>query len=325
MIFKKDIKLFILLLAIGFSESYAQQLPLYSQYMMNGFLFNPAVAGSDGYTTYALSTRDHMVGFDNSPRTNAVSFQSRLLRRNVRVKSSGLFGNRSVSKRSGRVGLGGYVFSDRNGYTNRVGGQIAYAYHIYFTNRQLSFGLSASTFQFKLDYNNLEFRDAELYNENYANKVLIPDANTGIYLLSTNSYYGFSVANCFETRVRVGGSDMDYRMFRHYFLMGGHQFNKDEQFAWEPSFLIKGTEKGGFQSDVQMRVYYNKDYYMGICYRTGAAIGTMVGAKINRFYFSYAFDYSLNSIRRYSLGSHELNVALKFGENARRYRWLIRY
>lgn len=33
----------------------AQQVPLYSQYMMNGFLLNPAVAGSEGYTAINLT------------------------------------------------------------------------------------------------------------------------------------------------------------------------------------------------------------------------------------------------------------------------------
>jgi len=51
----------------------------------------------------------------------------------------------------------------------------------------------------------------------------------------------------------------------------------------------------------------------------------MVGAKFSRIYLSYAFDYTLSSIQRYSLGSHEINIALKLGDNARRYRWLIRY
>jgi type IX secretion system PorP/SprF family membrane protein len=303
-----------------------QQLPLYSQYMMNGFLFNPAVAGSDGFTTLAISSRDHMVGFENSPRTNAFSAQGRLLRSSFKVRNNPLFKSRTAGRRSGRVGVGGYVFNDKNGFVQRVGGQIAYAYHISLHNAQLSFGLSASTFQFKLDYTQLTFRnDDDVFNETFANKVLVPDAGAGVYLLTTNSYAGFSISNCFETRVKIGGGPLDYRMYRHYFLMAGKRFNQENIFSLEPSFLVKGTEKTGFQADLQMRTYYNKDYYMGLSYRTGNAIGLMVGAKLNRFYFSYAFDYSLQSIQRYSLGSHEINLAYKLGDNARRYRWLIRY
>jgi type IX secretion system PorP/SprF family membrane protein len=304
---------------------YGQQQPLYSQYMMNGFLFNPAVAGSDGYTTVALSSRDHMVGFENSPRTNAFSVQGRLMHTNLKVRKN-IFNTPTLSKRSGRVGLGGYIFNDRNGYVQRVGAQFSYAYHIFLRNTQLSFGLAASTFQFSLDYSQLKFRETDdVYNESFANKVLVPDANTGFYLLRKDLYAGFSVVNCFQTRIKIGGSPLDYRMFRHYFLMGGKRFNMENTFSWEPSFLIKGTEKSGFQADIQMRAYYNDNYYMGICYRTGSAVGFMVGAKINRFCFSYAFDYSLESIQKYSLGAHEINLALKLGDNARRTPGLIRY
>jgi hypothetical protein len=69
------------------------------------------VAGSDGFTTIALSSRDHWVGLDNSPKTNALSFQGRLLRSNYKIRNNSLFSKKNVSKRSGRVGLGGYVLT----------------------------------------------------------------------------------------------------------------------------------------------------------------------------------------------------------------------
>ena len=80
-----------------------------------------------------------------------------------------------------------------------------------------------------------------------------------------------------------------------------------------------------FQADIQMRAYYNRDYYMGLCYRTGSAIGTMIGVRWDRLYFSYVFEYSLTKLQKYTFGSHEVNIALKLGDSARRYKWLIRY
>jgi type IX secretion system PorP/SprF family membrane protein len=303
----------------------SQQLPLYSQYDMNGFLLNPAKAGSDGFTTYAISSRDHMLGFDNSPKTYAFSFQTRLMRKSSQIKKNTLF-SKKVSKRSGRVGLGGYIFNDKNGYVNRVGAQFSYAYHVYLQNTQVSFGLAASTFQFQLYTSDLNFRDPEvIYNQDFSNKILVPDVSTGTYVLSENYFLGLSIANLFQTRVNIGGTPLDYRMYRHYFLMGCWRFNGEAVYSFEPSFLLKGTEKMGFQADLQIRVYYNKGFYGGVTYRTGSAVGCMVGGKVDRFYFSYAFDYSLRSIQNYSYGSHELNVAVKLGDNARRYRWLIRY
>ena len=44
---------------------YAQQLPQYSQYMMNKFLINPAVAGSEGYTSFNLTAREQWIGLQH--------------------------------------------------------------------------------------------------------------------------------------------------------------------------------------------------------------------------------------------------------------------
>jgi len=47
-----------------------------------------------------------------------------------------------------------------------------------------------------------------------------------------------------------------------------------------------------------------------------------MGMKYDRFYFAYAFDFTLTDIRKQSLGTHEITFAVKFGESARRYRWI---
>ena len=48
----------------------AQQLPRYSQYIMNEFLVNPSVAGVDGQTSIDLSARKEWLGFvPNTPET----------------------------------------------------------------------------------------------------------------------------------------------------------------------------------------------------------------------------------------------------------------
>ncbi|MDP4210828.1 MAG: PorP/SprF family type IX secretion system membrane protein [Bacteroidota bacterium] len=299
----------------------AQQMPLYSQYMMNGFVFNPAIAGADGFTTINLSARDHWVGLDNSPKTFVLSAQTRLYKTNFNFKP----GNKP-SKRSGRVGVGACVYNDRNGAINRTGGQISYAYHISMQKTQLSMGLSVSTFQVKIDQSQLQFFNQEpLLNSDFSSKVLVPDISVGGYLLSSNAFLGLSADNLFQSRIKLGSEGYDYRMYRHYFLMGGKRFQEDQPFSYEPSFLLKATEKGAAQADLQLRGYYMHDYYIGLSYRTGTAVGILLGAKWRRAYFGYAFDYTLSGLQKSTLGSQEINITLKLGDNARRYRWMIRY
>ena len=63
-----------------FGISEAQQVPMYSQYIMNGFLVNPSFAGRDGYTSVNLTVREQWVGMAQAPSTYALSFQTRILK-----------------------------------------------------------------------------------------------------------------------------------------------------------------------------------------------------------------------------------------------------
>ncbi len=306
----------------------AQQLPLYSDYIMNGFYINPAMAGSEGYTAIGISSRDQWAGLPNSPQTDVAGVQWRILREDTRVTINPLTQERGLESHSGRVGLGIYIFNDQNGLIQRTGAQFSYAYHVFINNRQLSFGLGVNTFQFSIstDQFSNSFKQTDpLYYSGFANKVLLPDATAGIYLLSYDSFYGFSIANLFQTPLRIGSSSYDYRINRTYYIMGGQRFHKDEMFSFEPSILIQGTENTVVQANLQVREYYNQYYYFGLVYRTGSAIAMQIGLKWERLYFNYNFDYTLTAIQTHTIGSHELNIVYKLGDSARRYKWLIRY
>jgi type IX secretion system PorP/SprF family membrane protein len=122
--------------AVAVQVSVAQQLPLYSQYLYNKFLVNPANAGSDGFTSYNITAREQWVGYSGAPRTYSVSWQTRVLKRKYRLKQNIFDQKVYVPKTEGKVGLGGYVFSDRNGLVQRhltlitYGSRILHNFHL---------------------------------------------------------------------------------------------------------------------------------------------------------------------------------------------------
>ena len=109
---------FISALIICSANIAGQQLPLYSQYLYNKFLINPAVAGSDGFTSFNLTAREQWAGYSGAPRTFSLSGQTRILKRGYSLKNSSR-GNVYRPKTDGKVGLGGYIFSDRNGLNSK--------------------------------------------------------------------------------------------------------------------------------------------------------------------------------------------------------------
>lgn len=326
---KKPFIILVAIMFLGLTGS-GQQLPLYSQYMMNGFLLNPAIAGSDGYTTFSLTAREQWIGFNQAPRTHALSMQTRLLKRSFIIKGRSVYKKRLKPSRDGRVGLGGYVYNDRNGLVNRSGMQFSYAYHIRLRQSQLSFGLSGTVFQFNLLDDQIWFHDEEIeplvYDGSTRRVLFVPDANFGVYYLSYNYYAGLSVAQLFQSYLKIGNNTFDnYRLLRHYYFTAGYTFDLGNDFSLEPSILFKTSETWRPQLDINAKLYYRQDLWTGLSFRTGSSIILMAGFRVNQLYFGYAFDYTLSSIMKYSLGSHEVMIALKLGDNARRYRWLDRY
>ena len=322
----------ILFLAIAL-PSRAQQMPLYSQYIMNAYLLNPAITGSDGYTTFNLTARQQWLGFPDAPASRSVSGETRLLRKSHVIKS------KSVNKRSlkpstkGRVGLGGFIYDDRNGAVRRTGLQASYAYHIFIKETQMSFGLSAGVFQFRIDDNDLIFADQldggpthDLVALGYQKVTYVPDANLGFYVSDPRFYGGISVNQLFQAYLRIGNRQFDeFRMIRHYYLLGGYRYNLSAKYTLEPNFLFKATEKKAFQLDAGAKVVYNQDFWGGLVFRTNGTLIVLAGVKVKQLYIGYSFDYMFSSIEKHTYGSHELVLALKLGDNARRYRWLERY
>ena len=304
----------------------AQQMPLYSQYVMNGYMINPAIAGSDGYTSFNLTARQQWVGFKDAPATQSFSFQTRILRKSYVIKRKSI-NNRSLKPSSkGRVGLGGFLYNDRNGAVDRTGLQFSYAYHIFVRETQLSFGLSAGIFQFRVRDDQITFLDPDPIAGSLNKVIYVPDANLGFYMLNGKYFAGISVNQLFQSYLKLGNRTLEeYKMIRHYYLMGGYRFGMGQDFDIEPAGLLKATEKKAFQLDFGAKLYFREDYWAGIMYRTSGDIIFLAGIRYNQFYFGYAFDYSTSNIRRYSYGSHEVVLALKLGDNARRYRWLQRY
>ena len=310
----------------------AQQVPMYSQYVMNGFLINPSYAGSDGYTSVNLTAREQWLGLPTSPSTYAVSFQTRLLKTSFIQRSTSVRKKLVRPTRGGRVGIGGYIFNDQNGIIRRTGFEAAYAYHIDLRNyRQLSFGLGATMYQFAIDIADniiLSDYDDDFLN-NYDRVVFIPDFNFGASFTTPNYYIGFAATQLFRGTLTLGNTASNPRTeIGHFYLTGGVKIPlQGDNWVLEPSAMMKSSDMlfKAFQADITARVYYMGDYWAGLSYRTQDAMIMMAGFTYDRFYFAYAFDFTLTEIRKHSFGSHELSFAVKFGDSARRYRWLNKY
>ncbi len=276
----------------------AQQLPLYSQYMMNRFLINPAITGNVDFIPLRLTARQQWVGIDNAPSTQAISAHT-------------LLGNK-------KMGVGGYMFADRFGPETKIGIQANYAYILELNsiNSKLSFGLAFKAFQYKLDYTMMTaIDDDDPSLNNTAETAFVPDADFGVYLQGERYYAGISATQLIELPITISGQDIEKNsMIRHYYILGGYKFQVSDKFEIEPSTLLKGTEKTPFQADINVKGIYQQNYWLGVSYRTSNSIIAMIGLKYQGFVFGYAFDYATSDIQNFQSGTHEIILGYNFGE-----------
>jgi type IX secretion system PorP/SprF family membrane protein len=303
----------------------AQQQTIYSQYILNKFLYNPAVAGVDGYTSVNILAKQEMVGFENPPTTFVLSGQTRLLEDSYIMKMLHIKKDENKASRIGNVGIGASIFSDHNGIISKTGFQLTYAYHLNFNNKyQLSFGLSLAGYQFKLNDAGAVLIDPSDPLLNSTKKsFFIPDANAGTFLLTDAYYVGASMSNLFGSALKIGKDQLkDYTTPRYYYFLGGYKWYPIDNVKIEPSFIIQATQNH-FDVDINTTANYNDQYWIGLSYRTSRAVILMAGVGVRNLYFGYAYDMSLNEVRNYTSGSHELMMGIRFGDNdARRARWV---
>lgn len=320
----------VMLCSLG-GIAFSQQVPMYSQYVMNGFLVNPSFAGRDGYTSVNLTVREQWVGMSGAPGTFAASFQTRILKNSYISKSTSVRKNIVKPTRGGKVGLGGYVFNDENGAMRRTGFQAAYAYHIPLGQtggypNNLAFGLSLSAYQFAVSTDGIIFdKDDPLLNT-YDRRVFIPDFNFGASFTTSRYYAGFAMTNLFRGALFFADTaDNNRTELGNFFITGGMKFPLSVDWTLEPSGFIRASDMlfKSVQLDLSARMFFREDYWAGLSFRTANAFILMGGFKYDRFYFAYASDLALTDIRKAkTMGTHEITMAVKFGESARRYRWI---
>jgi type IX secretion system PorP/SprF family membrane protein len=274
----------------------AQQLTFNSQYMMNQYLINPAAAGTQDYTSIATSFRQQWAGFKDAPRTQ-------MLTANGKIGES--------------MGVGGILYNDVTGPLRNIGITGSYAYHIKTSdNTKLSLGLSLSLVQHVLDGSAFLLHDEVDQTLNGASmKSLNPDAAFGAYYYGENFFLGAAVPQLIQKKYNFGDSKLDStKHVRHYYISGGSEFELSDDFDLEPSVLFKATEASPIQFDINARLIYKENLWIGASYRNKESVVAMLGMKRENFLIGYSYDYLVSKIRNYSAGTHELYIEFQIGK-----------
>jgi type IX secretion system PorP/SprF family membrane protein len=297
----KKILIFIILLTTY--SAFAQQDPLFTQYMFNKLAVNPGYAGSREVISADVLYRYQWVDIEGAPKTLTASLHSPL--------------------KNPHLALGMNVYNDKIGPLSYTGALATFAYRIIFPNSKLSFGLQAG-----LKNNGVVFDHFNVYDEdepflsNELTKTLIPDANFGVYYYSDKFYAGISSQQLLQNQSLVftdnAGTKQFTKLLAHFYAMSGVAIPLNNNIVFRPSVLAKFVKNAPPQLDLNASFLFNNKFWLGASYRTVKAVSFITEFAVTQnFRIGYSYDIWLNELKSYNKGSHEIRMSFELNNNKR--------
>lgn len=311
--------------------SFAQQLPHYTQYVLNNFILNPAVAGIENYTDVKISHRHQWVGIDGAPVTTYLTIHGPLKKSDYeRETATGFHASgenprgkaywQDYEKADPHAGIGLTILNDRTGPLNRFAAYATYAYHIGISAKtSLAAGISAGIENTSLNAGKLSFDvpvDPAVAGSGYLNRVA-PDMNAGLWLYSADYFAGLSAQNIIpsklkfsEDTVRLAGG----RQIPHLFLTAGYRLFVNDDISFLPSALLKYVSSTPVSFDINAKFQYRDFLWAGASLRYKDSWAAMVGLNIsNAINIGYSYDITTSQLNTVSRGSHEIVIGFLLG------------
>jgi type IX secretion system PorP/SprF family membrane protein len=285
----------------------AQDEAIFNHYIINPMIINPAYAGFEGdkiqlFGHYRSQWAGNSAGnFNFNPTTYNVTASLPI---------------------NEKVGLGGMLLSDKVGMTNRLRGQLNYAYKI--SSKKYKVGFGFSTEIHSLSLNNDIFKDP-LINPNdptiiaRAKGETIFDASVGVAGLIDNKFL-FSVSAPNLIRARNVGSNVPIgtpppsTFLKQYIVMAGYRFQTGPV-KFEPSLSVRKVLETPFYVEANIKMSALEDKLIAaVTARPGKTgqFGLLLGTKFDKIQLMYSFQYSTSELSSYSGSSHEVTFGIEF-------------
>ncbi len=278
----------------------AQQVPFYSQYFFNPFVYNPAFTGVRGEIQGFLSHRNQWTGLQGAPITTAVTLEGPIM--------------------GDKAGIGANIYSDQTDILRRTGAKFSYSYAVDInSDHRLRFGLALGMLSNNIDYNRAsveDLADPNLFSTSQNKSGLDADFGIGYYWDALE--VGIAVPQLFGNNLEYNQVDNDqvvnYGITRHYLLTAKYSYEIDDTWAVYPMFVSRFTPNTPFQFDFSAMGSWNELIWLGGTYKHEYAIGVNAGFKINdKLFVSYSYDIITADIKDFAGSSSEFMVGYTFG------------
>jgi type IX secretion system PorP/SprF family membrane protein len=279
--------------------------PVYSQYLQNGLMINPAYTGSREALSAFMSYRMQWMGIKGAPVIQSVSLHSPM--------------------KNDRVALGLKAQFMQFGVTKSTSIYASYAYHVRVGEGKLSFGLNAGADMSNTDYTGiLESLDdpTDLVFLTNNKPYILPNVGAGIYYFNNKLFAGFSVpAFLFYRKSDQGTPPQAYHSFNEYEIIfsAGGLLTFSPVLKFKPSVLIDYSlqkTKKLTQLDINGNFIIADLIWIGGSWRTSeeVVVGILQVQLNQQLMFGFSYDYPAGRMNLYKTkGSSEFVLRYEFG------------
>lgn len=320
----------IILIVVAFVV-HAQQRPYYTQYILNNYIINPAVAGIENYTDVKLSHRMQWVGLQDAPVTTYFTIHAPLKKSDYERETATSFHARGFNPRGQAYwqdyqaaephqGIGMTILNDITGPLNRFAAYGTYAYHFGIAPQtSLSFGVSAGITQLSLNADKLNFAtpvDPAVNGSGILNTIK-PDISAGVWLYSKDYFLGLSAQQIVPQQVAFSNNTValeNGKLVPHMFLSAGFRTTISEDVSMLPSIMLRYVNPLPLGVDVNVKFQYQDVLWAGASYRLNDGYAAMVGVNLNHlFNIGYSYDLTTSQLNTVSKGTHEIVLGFLLG------------
>ena len=289
-------------------QLFGQQQPLYTQFMYNKQVYNPAYVAVDATPSLGLVYRTQWIGIEGAPNFQGISF--------------------AMPLRNDKIGIGVNLKRVGIGLSNELLIEGLYGYRIDLGPGQMTLGMQLSLKSFSL-----KFTGNDVFTtDGIANDPAVADGSRtnqifnfglGAYYRSDAFFFGLSLPRIQNVNLNAM-SDFDLsREERHFYAMVGAKFYMNDDLSLTPQILYRYVKNTPIDLDINTSITYLERYTAGLTYRLGGdedaigeSIDLILSMQVNeKILIGFAYDYTLSELRRQSSGSIEFLANYRFGSS----------
>ncbi len=288
----------ILFAVVAFTGT-TQNLPVYSQYFANPFLYNVGFVGVNGFTELNLNYRQQWAGIEDAPVTSTFNLQIPT-KGNISYAISAYSEKAVLLRNSVAFGTFGYrvPFSDEH---------------------FINFGLAAGVGMSSIDLDGLDTNDPAFINAFSTSYYL--DGQFGAYYEFKELNIGISLPKLFATKSISTESfqEINLSVLENVVYTLSYKFDLPKSMLSFTPYLLYRTG-GNTQNQIEGTgiLSYREIVYVGASYRVdyGPSLFLGLGIKEN-FKFGYAYEMATEQVASIGNGTHEFQLQIRLSKNKR--------